>query len=217
MENTPFSHQPTENRFTEWDILSNFSKDSPAELAPSPEDQAANVSRCKNKLIGALVTSDSKVFDAEDYPVTESQYNRILNATADGILNVETWNNLISRFDSPIKSSTPEQVFNALKSDPRELQILARFANVGFNNYDKTTPSDVEYFAKHFDSPLKFGVFTKFFMNTIKNIASEQDYRGYEAAMANFQHHFYGEQQDYAEAARELIDESAKLRRATSE
>ncbi|MBQ3445263.1 hypothetical protein IJG29_00835 [Candidatus Saccharibacteria bacterium] len=217
METVPFSHQSAENRFTVWDTLSDYDRDSAEQLTISPEEQTAAKVRLKNKIVGALTTSDSVVFDAEDYPATESQYNRVISAAADGVLNIKAWNNLISHFDSPLKSRTSEEIYNDLKGDPRELQILARFANVGFNNYSQATPGDVEYFAKHYDSPLKFGAFTSIFMNTLKGITSEQDYHGYETAMNNFKHHFYGEQQDYAEAARELMDEGAELRRANSE
>ncbi len=81
---------------------------------------------------------------------------------------------------------------------------MANFSHRGFDQWQSTSPDDLQDFFAAYPTPVEFGPAAEQFMDQIRRGNSSQKAKSYADALQDFQHKVYGKRQEYHEAFGEL-------------
>ena len=170
--------------------------------------------RQQRKLIKAILDRDGRYLAEEDVELSPEERERFYRLVSTGVIHRDDFVRMVAG----IKLPEAEDSFVKIASSNYKRRILAYFAGVGFDNFEKVTADTVADFLKKYSNPYAFAAPKMDFLMAIKKSNPMEKYEVYAREMREFVAAVYGQEQEYAMRAKELlalaadwqIDEDAK-------
>lgn len=185
--------------------------------------EKTNLERQKDKLVGFYLNNgdENYIFYSESNWVKDEDMPRakeaVLEMMRDGLVPEDTERRLLTRIAGPDYHRKADGVFEDLNATDVETakhkkRILGYMTGEKWNDYDKTSGSNVSVFLSRYPTPIDFESAAADLLRRIDDGRNDQQkVQEYYAAMDKFQYDVYGKKYEYFKAMKDLHREAAEL------